>query len=160
MHHLAGSALRAFPDSPLAECGVYTGGTAQLIALAIQDSTERMPLLHLFHSFEGMPQSSVPERDYQSPGDYGDTSQEAVEERLKAFPNLKYHAGFIPDTFPEVNDVSGYSFVHVYVDIFPSVAACLQWLWPKLISRGVMVFDDYEFFPYPKSARVAVDELE
>jgi hypothetical protein len=159
LHQLAGSATRLHPGKPMAECGVYTGGTAQLIALTIAQNGNENADLHLFDTFEGMPETSIPERDYHNPGDFSDTSLEAVQRRLAAFPFCSFHQGFMPDTFAQVADIPEYSFVHVDVDIYPSVGACLEWFWPRLSRGGAMVFDDYGFYPYRKSARVAVDEF-
>jgi predicted O-methyltransferase YrrM len=150
-----------FYDGPMAECGVYTGGSAQLLAEVIARRNRQNAIrLHLFDSFAGMPESSTPDRDYHSPGDFSDTSLAGVQERLKEHTDgVTFHPGFMPDTFSEVQDVSGYSFVHVDVDIYPSVKVCCEWFWPRLCRGGVMVFDDYGFYPYRHAARAAVDEF-
>lgn len=142
-----------------AECGVYTGGTAHLIAsiLASRDAGRH---LHLFDSFAGMPESAVPERDYHSQGDFADTSLEAVQARLSEFAAIcVFHKGFMPGTFAEVANIPQYSFVHVDVDIYPSVMACLEWFWPRMTPGGIMIFDDYGFFPYRYAAKQAIDDF-
>lgn len=159
LHYLAANAARVHHGRPMAECGVYTGGTAQIIASTVSGTSSQALELHLFDSFEGMPDSSLPDRDYHEPGDFSDTSLNGVMERLAEFSNIRFHAGFMPETFAEVSDVDGYSFVHVDVDIYPSVKSCLEWFWPRMAPGGVVVFDDYGFYPYRNSARVAVDEF-
>lgn len=149
---------RALPGD-MAECGVYTGGTAQLISLVLAADNSLGKRLHLFDSFEGMPETSSPRRDYHSPGDFSDTSLTRVKARLRQFPFCEYHPGFMPDTFSKVKDVAAYSFVHIDVDIYPSVQACCNWFWPRMISGGVMIFDDYGFYSYRLAAKIAVDEF-
>jgi hypothetical protein len=106
-----------------------------------------------------MPDTSVPERDYHSSGDFSDTSLNRVQRRLQGFPFLAFHPGLMPQTFDEVAAVPTYSFVHVDVDIYPSVLECCKWFWPRLCPGGMIVFDDYGFYPYRYAARVAVDEF-
>jgi hypothetical protein len=145
----------------LAECGVYTGGTAQLLARLAASAATSAPerRLHLFDTFRGMPETSLPERDYHEPGDFGDTSLERVQRRLARYAALcQFHPGLMPYTFAEVEHVPQFSFIHVDVDIYPSMLACCQWFWPRLAPGGAMIFDDYGFYPYRHSARPAVDE--
>jgi O-methyltransferase len=147
-------------EGDIAECGVYTGGTAHLLASIIHAKEEsHHRRLHLFDTFCGMPNSSVPERDYHSPGDFSDTSLSFVQHRLKNFPFVIFHAGIMPQTFNEVASIQQYSFVHIDVDIFPSVFECCQWFWPRLSHGGALVFDDYGFYPYRYAARAAVDQF-
>ncbi|MCH9646991.1 MAG: TylF/MycF family methyltransferase [Deltaproteobacteria bacterium] len=154
-----------------AECGVYTGGTAELLAGVLRKALESdsqsdgkaggasARKLHLFDTFEGMPEGTEAGRDYHSPGDFSDTSEEAVRQRLRAFEDLcAFHVGVMPATFQQVPQ-ERYSFVHVDVDIYPSALECCRWFWPRLVPGGVMVFDDYGFYPYRHAARAAVDEF-
>ncbi|MCI0645018.1 MAG: TylF/MycF family methyltransferase [Chloroflexi bacterium] len=143
----------------MAECGVFTGGTAQILAevLTRHHSSAR---LHLFDTFSGMPDTALPERDYHSPGDFSGTSLEFVRNRLRAYASsCEFHPGFMPDTFSEVVNVPQYSFVHIDVDIYLSVLACCEWFWPRLVPGGVMVFDDYGFYSYRHAAKAGVDEF-
>jgi len=120
-------------NGDMAECGVYTGGTAHLLAAVMQGSAgQHHPKLHLFDTFSGMPDASVPKRDYHSPGDFADTSLELVQRRLGAYAFVEFHPGRMPQTFEDVADVALYSFVHVDVDIFPSTLDCCRWFWPRL----------------------------
>jgi len=106
-----------------------------------------------------MPDLSLPERDYHSPGDFSDTSLDSVKWRLKDFSFVEFHPGMMPQTFDEVVAVPAFSFVHVDVDIYPAVLECCNWFWPRLCPGGVIVFDDYGFYPYRYAARAAVDDF-
>ena len=55
-------------DGEIAECGVYKGGTAKILA----ELAPGRPI-HLFDTFEGMPETD-PLRDLHSAGDFADTS--------------------------------------------------------------------------------------
>jgi O-methyltransferase len=146
-------------DGDFAECGVYKGGSAHLISLLISKS-EKYKLFHLFDTFSGMPETSIPSRDYHAPGDFSDTSLDAVKARLADFKSFcNFYPGLIPDTFRQIQNTQQFSFVHIDVDIFQSVLDCCKWFWPRMSSGGVIVFDDYGFYPYRRAAKAAVDEF-
>lgn len=140
-----------------AECGVFVGSTAHLLVLVLEaeQGSERREL-HLFDTFAGMPDVADPTRDYHRPGDFSGASAQAVQERL-AYPNSRLHPGVMPDTFAEVAAVEPYAFVHVDVDIYDSAIECCRWFWPRMAKGGIMLFDDYGFYPYRHAARAAID---
>lgn len=146
----------------VAECGTFSGGTAQLLALVMRRHFNGgVPdrRLHLFDTFTGMPDFVVPARDHHLPGDFGETSLEFVQRRLRSFDYVVFHAGVIPNTFDEVTAVPSYSFVHLDVDIYPTMLECCEWFWPRLSPGGVIVFDDYGYRAYRHAARAAIDEF-
>ena len=144
----------------MAECGVYAGGTAHVLAATMQAYRgEQASKFHLFDTFNGMPDTSVAQRHYHSPGAFGDTSLEQVQGRLHDYPFIQFHRGVIPRSFEDVAEVPLYSFVHIDVDIYPTTLECCKYFWPRLSPGGVMVFDDYGFRPYQYAERAAVDEF-
>ncbi len=138
------------------ECGVYKGGTAAMLAEIIASMA---PLenkhLHLFDTFSGMPDTD-PDKDLHRLGDFADTSVEGVRSLVGHDEIVRYHQGFIPDTFKDLK-YSKISFAHVDVDIYQSVLDCCKFIFPRLTFGGFMVFDDYGF-PSCPGARAAVDE--
>lgn len=145
----------------MAECGVWTGGSAQLLAWIIDSgNTKEGTKLHLFDTFTGTPNTTVPDRDCDSPGSFGNTSLEGVKARLRQYAHFcHYHPGLIPDTFTEVAAISEYSLVHVDVDIYTAVMECCKWFWPRMTVGGAMVFNTYGAYPYRYSTRAAVDDF-
>lgn len=156
LHQFLLRAIRLEGD--VAEAGVYTGGTAHLLAETLRISGAGKTL-HLFDSFEGMPDTARADRDYNVPGELSEASAAAVQQRLSAYGFARFHVGFIPETFSELDPESRFSFVHADLDIYPSTLDACKWFWPRLTSGGVMIFDDYGFFPYRRAARAAVDEF-
>jgi O-methyltransferase len=65
--------------------------------------------------------------------------------------------GFIPDTFCGLEQAQ-IAFAHIDVDIYKSIADCLNFIWPRLSVGGFMVFDDYGF-PSCPGARASVDQF-
>jgi O-methyltransferase len=143
----------------VAECGVFRGASAQLLSWIINSHREQGTQLHLFDTFTGTPATTVPDRDHDQPGYFGNTSLDMVKQRLRQYSRFcHYHPGLVPDTFSEVADVNSYTFVHVDVDIYPAVLECCKWFWPRMAAGGVMVFNTYGAFPYRYATRAAVDE--
>lgn len=137
------------------ECGVYKGGTARMLAELLADSPTRGDAtLHLFDTFSGMP-ATDPRRDLHQPGDFADTSLDAVMTRVGHPGLVHYHPGLIPTTFATLEHTS-IAFAHIDVDIHKAVLDCCEFILPRLVIGGVMVFDDYGF-PTCPGARQAVD---
>jgi O-methyltransferase len=143
--HLAGDVI---------ECGVFRGGTALLEAQTIAaQGGDRS--LHLFDSFQGMPQTTAGVDRIQE-GDFSTTSVEDVARLFEDYPFVKIHQGFIPQTFEGLT-IDSIAWAHIDVDIYQSVLDCINYTYPRLVPGGVMIFDDYGF-PCCAGARRAVDE--
>ena len=152
LYQLAHNALRLNGDA--AEIGVYKGGTARLLAKTLAQTAAKT--LHLFDTFAGMPETDAA-RDLHGKGDFNDTSLADVQAFLHDCPNVDFHPGFFPATAGPI-ETAQFCFVHVDVDIYRSVLDCCRFFYPRLVTGGVMVFDDYGFFSCP-GAKQAVDEF-
>ncbi|MFO0735181.1 MAG: TylF/MycF/NovP-related O-methyltransferase [Labilithrix sp.] len=137
-------------EGSFAEIGVYRGGTAYLLANVAKTKKRD---LHLFDTFEGMPETDV-KNDLHTAGDFADTSLESV--RKFVGNSAEYHQGFFPATAAGLEDTR-FSFAHVDVDIHQSVADCCSFFYPRMTPGGVMVFDDYGWTSCPGAKR-AVDD--
>jgi O-methyltransferase len=148
-------------DGHLYECGVYKGGSAMLLAKLLAERKKHPKTkLHLFDTFEGMPETD-PQKDKHIGGDFADTSIDMVRLRVTSLISddsiVEFHKGPIPDTF--INCESHrISFAHIDVDIYKSVMDCCNFIYPRLQNGGFMVFDDYGS-PMCPGARKAVDEF-
>jgi O-methyltransferase len=142
------------------ECGVYKGGTATLLAalLTTHAKLENQTKLHLFDTFEGMPETD-PDKDLHQKGDFADTGLESVQERVlkQNSEAVVFHPGRIPQTFVGMEDAK-IAFAHIDVDIYQSIWDCCEFIYPRLVPGSFMIFDDYGF-PSCPGARQAVDEF-
>ena len=135
----------------VAECGVYKGGTAKILADIARDRP-----LHLFDTFSGMP-ATDPGKDLHKAGDFSDTSLEAVREYLADYRNVKCVAGMIPQSLDIVAG-NTFSFVHIDLDIYASIKSACEFFYPRVQPGGVLLFDDYGY-PSCPGARAAIDEF-
>lgn len=148
-------------DGDVVECGVWRGGSAKLLREEIVRSRTGKKL-YLFDSFEGMAAVNS-EQDRHNVGDFQDTSLEHVQSFVAGRSGddpkgvALFRKGWIPDTFVGLEKLK-ICFAHIDLDLYQSILDALEFIYPRLPSQGVIVFDDYGFASCP-GARRAVDEF-
>jgi hypothetical protein len=121
----------------VAELGVYRGGSARLIAHYAPTTP-----LHLFDTFAGLP-ADDPGGEHKA----GEFAAELIAvQTYLANPLAVYHVGYFPDTAePDLR----FRFVHVDCDLAVTVQASIEYFAPRMVSGGIMVFDDYGWHRTP-----------
>lgn len=125
-------------DGDIAECGVYKGGSARLLATIFPNKK-----IFLFDSFEGMKENDILDKGHKK-GDFKDTSLTEVKSYLSDKPNCVFFPGWIPSSASFLNE-ERFCFVHLDLDLYQSTKAAIEIFWPKVVDGGVMVFDDWEW---------------
>ena len=117
------------------EFGVYKGECAR----AIVKRTPNRSKLHLFDSFEGLPETWIP-------GRFEKGSLAVAEEDIPVFKSKKVvmHKGWFEDTVP------GYSkskaiigFIHIDCDLYSSTKTVLDALESRIGKGTVILFDEF-----------------
>jgi hypothetical protein len=129
----------------IAEVGVYRGDSAERLCEVFPDVC-----IHLFDTFCGMPEN---DEGYKETA-FANTSEEEVKTRLRD-KRIKTYAGIFPNTVHGC-DCELFKFVHCDVDLYTSTRDVLAWFWPRLVSGGVLLCDDYGCC---RGAKRAVDEF-
>ncbi|HKQ46829.1 MAG TPA: TylF/MycF/NovP-related O-methyltransferase [Phycisphaerae bacterium] len=142
----------------LAECGVFRGGTALLLASTLRESGETDKQIHLFDTFEGMPKSADGDASSHRQGDFGNTSLDHVKSLLRDYPNITFNPGFIPHTLGVVKD-RRFAMVHIDLDLYQSTRDAFEFFYSRVVPGGIMVCDDYGAPAYIRAAKLAVDEF-
>lgn len=157
------------------ECGVYAGANAAAMARAIIDHNflRLSPLcgprrLHLFDSFEGIPQAGPWDREYLEAGHKAGLSAcslDKVKANMRAWgiPDelLAYHSGPFSATIPvsvsvaSICRVTGISLLRLDGDLYESTKVCMEHLYPLVTLGGWVICDDYHL----SGARKAVNEV-
>ncbi len=142
------------------ECGVWRGGSAAVMASAIRHCGQARDL-HLFDSFEGLPEPT--ERDGTMAKEYSggrasgtlrsvDQCKAGLEEvqaflldRLRLDPSkIHFHVGWFQDTLPRIAPQLGpIALLRLDGDWYESTLLCLEHLYPKVSPGGMIVMDDY-----------------
>ena len=116
----------------VAEVGVYKGRSAKVIALTSEESNKNV---YLFDTFRGMPETDPEKDNFFKKGAFSGTSLVEVRKFLSDCKNVIIYPGFFPDTAKPICE-KPFSFVHVDVDIYRSVADCCQFFYPRMVGGG------------------------
>jgi O-methyltransferase len=155
------------------ECGVWKGGTVMAIALTLLRLGDRNRHLYLFDTFEGMAPPTDADVDFRGAGAAAQLakSTKGPEGRVWAYASLEevqravlgtgidpsrvhFVKGRVEDTLPaQAPDQIG--LLRLDTDWYESTRHELVHLYPRLVSGGVIIIDDYGHW---QGARRAVDE--
>jgi hypothetical protein len=155
-------------DGCYVECGTWRGGASGLMALANVACGTRRRHLHLFDSFEGIPEP-IEEKDgaeaaawakahgagvtgrlepirgaYSSVGSL-EVNTDLLERQLRYPPEfVHYHKGWFQDTVPrDARTLGPIAILRLDGDWYESTRICLEHLHEHVVSGGFVIMDDY-----------------
>jgi len=130
-------------DGDMIEIGVWRGGSGAVIGKAAINSKGT---LYLADTFTGVVKAGKDDTLYKG-GEHNDTEEETVVSLLTGIgiSNYRILKGIFPDDFP-LFETKGIKLCHIDVDTFLSAADIMDFVWPKMLVGGIVVFDDYGFF--------------
>jgi len=131
--------------APIAEVGVYRGGSSRFILEALRFH-DRSNVLYACDTFSG--HVAVDEqRDGPHKVDlqFTNTSLEDVRAYLQDFPNAQLLHGDFRVTSAELSAIPEFSFVHIDVDVYPVIRFCLEFFARRVRPGSFIVVDDYGF---------------
>jgi O-methyltransferase len=161
-------------EGDFAECGVWQGGSCMLMALALMRHRSTSRRIWMFDTFVGHPQPDA-ERDVdlwgnraidewrrnQAAGtgnEWGLASLAEVQANLAStgYPENRLHfiKGLVENTVPD-NIPEALALLRLDSDWYESTRVALLHFYPRLVSGGVLIIDDYGHY---KGQRQAVDE--
>lgn len=142
------------PAGDILEVGTYKGGSALLLQRAIEHFEVPCSLIAC-DTFKGLVKAS-PVHDVWKSGEMVYSDEAAVRAVL---PKALILAGIFPnDTGHYIADRT-FRLVHIDVDIYQSAKDIWDWVWPRLVPGGVIMFDDCEIPDTPGITRL-ITELE
>jgi predicted O-methyltransferase YrrM len=142
------------------ECGVAFGGSAALLGLTLK-SCGAQRKLWAFDTFEGMPAPTGADPDYDSAIQFTGAYPSKISEVMRLFEkfgireNTEFVKGMFQDTVPQ-SGVETIAVLHLDGDWYESIKVCLEHLYDRVSSGGVIQIDDYGHWA---GARKAVDEF-
>jgi O-methyltransferase len=141
----------AAPPGAFVEVGVFRGGSAQLL---YDIARAKGAKLHLFDTFSGMPISNPELGDKHKVDDEFDVTSAELDTMRAAMPLAEFHIGTYPETDPGAS-LGPIAFIHCDCDQYKSYRAVIDLMWPRVVTGGILLFDDY---PYLAGAKRAVEE--
>nr|WP_033321807.1 TylF/MycF/NovP-related O-methyltransferase [Streptomyces yerevanensis] len=156
----------------IVECGVWRGGSMQAAARTLLSLHDTGRHLYLFDTFEGMPAPT--DKDLRRDGEFAgdllarqDRSRPiwavaTLEDVKEGFERIPYPAdrvhfvqGLVEDTIPAAAP-GRISILRLDTDWYASTRHELEYLYPRLVSGGVLLIDDYGWW---QGSKCAVDEF-
>ena len=123
------------------ELGCYEGNTAILLRQTL-DSYGSHKALHVYDSFEGLPEPSPYDRTWKK-GMLTTTQDRLIENFKKHNAQMPaVHPGWFKDTLP-TELPEQISFAHLDGDFYASILESLNFVYPRLSKNAVVVVDDY-----------------
>ena len=160
MYRLAKSVEEKGLAGAVVECGVWKGGCSGVAALVLQENGYKRQL-HLFDSFEGLPEPGAEDgteaarySDGRSGGQLRTTgkcvgTQEEVQQFLFGKlgidrSKVTFHVGWFQETLPKDHEgVGPIALLRLDGDWYESTKVCLKFLYPQVVSGGYVILDDY-----------------
>lgn len=157
----------------VAECGVWRGGSMQAVARTLLSAGDSSRDLYLFDTYEGMPPPTdrdVRRRDGRSAAELLETlprednvwavaTLEDVQGGLASvgYPADRLHfvKGLVEETVP-AQAPEELAVLRLDTDWYESTRHELEHLYPRLVSGGVLIIDDYGHW---QGSRAAVEEF-
>ncbi|MGI5199564.1 TylF/MycF/NovP-related O-methyltransferase [Streptomyces sp. CA-288835] len=156
----------------IVECGVWRGGSMQAAARTLLGLHDTERHLYLFDTFEGMPAPTDKDlrRDGETAADllarqdrsrpiWAVATLEDVKEGFDGIPypgdRVHFVQGLVEDTIP-AEAPERISILRLDTDWYASTRHELEYLYPRLVSGGVLLIDDYGWW---QGSKAAVDEF-
>lgn len=142
------------------ECGVNTG-IFSLTVCKYLDFAKLPRRFYLFDTFAGIPESqmSATERTHRlkENRDFYQDCFDIARQNFSPWPNTQLVRGLVPDTLSNV-DIQQVAYLSIDMNIAKPERDALEFFWPKLVSGGVIVLDDYGWKNYAEQ-KATIDEF-
>ncbi len=127
------------------EVGVWRGGTGTLLAEKASLCAIR-EIVYLCDTFTGIVKATKKDPAYRG-GEHADSSRSTVEKLLSSrnLSNARILEGIFPEETGVLLEKTVFRLCHIDVDVYQSARDASEWLWPRLVVGGVIVYDDYGF---------------
>jgi O-methyltransferase len=148
--------LREVPGAIL-EVGVWRGGTGALMAASATRFDIQDPV-YLCDTWKGVVKTGEIDTYYRD-GKHDNASRGIVEDLVSGLGlrNVELLEGVFPEETGDRIADRTFRLCHCDVDVYGSAKDVLEWVWPRLSTGGIVVFDDYGFPACPGVTKL-VDE--
>jgi hypothetical protein len=143
-------------ECQFAECGVYKGASAYLLAMELGNAGSSKKL-HLYDLFEGLSLPASIDGGHWTKLDMLGRVDEVQNNLREMVTHTIYHKGWIAEG-SDKNAQDVFAFVHIDVDLHQPTLDSLAYFYPRMSRHGLILCDDYGFETCP-GARKAFDDF-
>jgi len=125
------------------EVGAWRGGSAAILAAVAQPHT-----VYVADTWKGVVKAG-PRDDYYKGGEHADADIGTVKQLFESLDltNFRLLSGIFPEeSANEVPAEESFSLVHIDVDVYLSAKDATEWVWPRVVTGGTVVYDDFGFY--------------
>jgi hypothetical protein len=126
------------------ECGVYRGFLSMSAMTYIDFNTVSDRKFYLFDTYSGLVDDQVTTEDRAAFRNYYDDTYQCVIDSFREFPNAVVVKGVVPESLNAVV-IDRVAYLSIDMNCTQPEQAALEYFWPKMVSGGVIVLDDYGF---------------
>jgi len=145
-------------ESNFVECGVGEGISAFFALKQIQNKKDVMETykMHLYDAWAPMREKELLKSELGSEGKYSELTIDMAKNNLKEFEEkLVFHEGYIPESFTKKpNSPESIIYIHIDLNSAKPTLAALEFFYPKLKERGIILFDDYGAINYLETKKI------
>ena len=140
------------------EAGTCDGLTIKFAISALENETDRETnyKIYLYDSWDAMKLEHLTTKESGAEGHYSYLSIDQTKGNLKQFEeHCEFVKGYIPEVFSENPGPDNLSWLHIDLNSSMPTQKTLEQFVPKLLSGGVVLFDDYGHRGYSETKKVA-----
>jgi hypothetical protein len=153
-------------EGNFAECGVFRGHTLLPLALSLRTKgvSKRVYGFDSFQGFDSAIEKDLKlggaENDQKQIGGFSHTSYSSLVKKVRLLgldSSIRLVKGYFKDTLNSYS-AERFCFVHLDCDIYESYRECLHFFYPRMVTGGIILFDEYNDPPWP-GCNQAVNEF-
>jgi len=140
------------------ECGVANGITSFFLLSETDAKNDlfKKCSLHLYDSWDEMKLDYLVESEKDHKGRYKGLDIKRTEKNLSKFKTLTiFHKGYIPESLSQKPEApKTICYLHIDLNSSKPTLSALEFFYPRLVSGGVIIFDDYAATDYDETKQV------
>lgn len=133
------------------ECGVHLGLLSNSICKTLEHTgTGKLENFYLFDTYTNIPteqfdESSEPIAKWHNENNYLGDNYDYIKGEFSKYPYVNVVKGKIPEILSQYENINDVSYLSIDLNILYPEKAALEFFWPRVISGGVILIDDYGF---------------
>jgi hypothetical protein len=153
----------ARPSGDFVECGVWRGFVSCAAMTFVNwNANHKTRRFFLVDSFEGLSTELRTQQEwevgtYLTFGDQYKGTLEFAKNALKRFDDVHFIKGWVPEVLGSI-PTNVVAYLHLDMNAAIPEREALKYFWPKMVTGGIILFDDYAYHGY-RPQKLALDEI-
>ncbi len=136
------------------ECGVNRAFLSSSVIDFIEFDKVVDRKFYLFDTYCGLVESQISPHDRAAYRNHYEDTYQFVLSHFKHNHNINIIRGIVPDSLETVN-IEQVAYLSIDMNCAAPELAALEFFWPKMVSSGIIILDDYGFSGHEEQKRIA-----